>query len=216
MKKTRLLLLDYDGVIVDSAQPVLDQTAIFCNDNNLPFTLTHKDFDRIHPATFTMLAQVCGIPPEDHRRYGKFLFETLQSGAARIPLFSGIAELLQDLSATLHLSVVTANHSEVVRSRLADEGLETYVHTYYGSDRPGGKAVHIRQAMDDFSVDPCDTWMVGDSASDIEAAKQAGAKSIAATWGWQSIALLKRHTPDHLFTSPAELHEFFGPAPPSS
>lgn len=213
MTKTMLLLLDYDGVIVDSAGPVLEQTAIYCAENDLPFGLTHADFDRIHPATFTMLAKICGIPETDHRRYGKFLFETLQSGAAQIPLFSGVADLLRDLSQTLHLCVVTANHSEVVRRRLEHEGLADCVHTYYGSDRPGDKAVHIGEAMRDFCIDAADTWMVGDSVSDIEAAKRAGARSIAAGWGWQSISLLQNSAPDQLFKEPHELHAFFKSTP---
>ena len=34
-----LILLDYDGVIVNSAQPVLDETAVFCNTHEIPFNL---------------------------------------------------------------------------------------------------------------------------------------------------------------------------------
>ena len=36
--KNALILLDYDGVIVDSAQPVLDETAAFCRMHGLGFT----------------------------------------------------------------------------------------------------------------------------------------------------------------------------------
>ena len=204
-----LLLLDYDGVIVDSAQPVLDQTAVFCSENDLPFDLTHADFDRINPATFTMLAKICGIPQDDHRRYGKFLFDKLQSGAARIPIFDGIPQMLRDLSQRLHICVVTANHSNVVRTRLAHDGLDQCIHGYFGSDRPGNKADHIREALADYGVANRAAWMVGDSVSDIDAAKVSGVNSIAAGWGWQSVHLLRSTAPDQLFHSPAELHAFF-------
>jgi len=205
---TDLVLLDYDGVIVDSAQPVLEQTAVFCKDQGLPFSLTLADFDRLDPATFTMLAKVAGIPDPDHREYGRFLFNTLQNGATQIPLFDGISEMLRDLSERHILCVVTANHADVVRTRLAQEELDDCISTYYGSDRPGGKAEHIREALNHYAIDARQTWMVGDSVSDIDAARTAGVNALAVGWGWQSAVVLKTRAPDHIFQTPQELHAF--------
>ena len=204
-----LILLDYDGVIVDSAQPVLDETAVFCNTHGIPFNLDLSDFDRLNPATFTMLAKVCGIPEPRHREYGRYLFNTLQNGARRIPLFSGIKEMLEDLCTHHTLCVVTANHADVVRTRLAHEGLQDCIDTYFGSNRPGTKADHIRQALTQYAVTPDRVWMVGDSISDIEAARTGGVNSIAVSWGWQSGSLLQKHEPDRLFDTPAAMHDFF-------
>jgi len=204
-----LILLDYDGVIVDSAQPVLDETAVFCNTHGIPFNLDLSDFDRLNPATFTMLAKVCGIPEPRHREYGRYLFDTLQNGARRIPLFSGIKDMLEDLSVCHTLCVVTANHADVVRTRLVHEGLQDCIDTYFGSNRPGTKADHIRAALTQYAVPPDHTWMVGDSISDIEAARAGGVNSIAVSWGWQSGSLLQNHDPDMLFDTPADMHGFF-------
>ena len=205
---TDLVLLDYDGVIVDSAQPVLEQTAVFCKDQGLPFSLTLADFDQLDPATFAMLAKVAGIPDPDHRAYGRFLFDTLQNGATQIALFDGISEMLRDLSERHVLCVVTANHADVVRTRLAQEGLDDCISTYYGSDRPGGKAEHIREAFNHYAIDARQTWMVGDSVSDMDAARTAGVNALAVAWGWQSADVLKTRAPDHLFHAPQELHAF--------
>ena len=71
MLEKSLLLLDYDGVIVDSAQPVLDETAAFCAIHQISFNLNLEDFDRLNPATFTMLAKICGIPDSKHRDYAQ-------------------------------------------------------------------------------------------------------------------------------------------------
>jgi phosphoglycolate phosphatase len=205
---TDLVLLDYDGVIVDSAQPVLQQTAVFCKNQGLPFSLTLADFDRLDPATFTMLAKVAGIPDPDHRAYGRFLFDTLQNGTTQIALFDGISEMLRDLSERHILCVVTANHADVVRTRLAQEGLDDCISTYYGSDRPGGKAEHIREALNHYAINVQRTWMVGDSVSDMDAARAAGVNALAVGWGWQSADVLKTRAPDHLFQAPQALHAF--------
>ena len=190
-----LILLDYDGVIVDSAQPVLDETAVFCNTHEIPFNLDLSDFDRLNPATFTMLAKICGIPESLHREYGRFLLDTLQNGTSRIPLFSGIKEMLQDLCMRHTLCVVTANHADVVRTRLAHEGLQDCIDTYFGSDRPGTKADHIREALTQYAVQPDRAWMVGDSISDIEAAHAGGVNSIAVSWGGSPVGCCKITTP---------------------
>ena len=181
--KDALILLDYDGVIVDSAQPVLDETAAFCRMHGIAFNLSLSDFDRLNPATFTMLAQVCGIPEPQHRDYGRYLFDTLQNGTRRIPLFSGIKDLLEDLCANHTLCVVTANHADVVRTRLAHEGLQDCIDTYFGSNQPGTKADHIREALSQYAATPERAWMVGDSVSDIEAARAGGVNSIAGRGG---------------------------------
>jgi phosphoglycolate phosphatase len=46
---------------------------------------------------------------------------------------------------------------------------------------------------------------VGDETRDIEAAKRAGAKSIAVAWGYNNAAILKRHNPDKLVFEPSEI-----------
>jgi len=174
----------------------------------LPFSLTLADFDQLDPATFTMLAKVAGIPDPDHRAYGRFLFDTLQNGAIQIALFHGISEMIRDLSERHILCVVTANHADVVRARLVQEELDDCISTYYGSDRPGGKAEHIREALNHYAIDARQTWMVGDSVSDMDAAHTAGVNALAVGWGWQSADVLKTRAPDHLFHAPQELHAF--------
>jgi len=50
--------------------------------------------------------------------------------------------------------------------------------------------------------------MVGDSVSDMDAARAAGVNALAVGWGWQSADVLKTRAPDHLFNAPQELHAF--------
>ena len=116
--------------------------------------------------------------------------------------------MIRDLSERHILCVVTANHADVVRARLAQEGLEDCISTYYGSDRLGGKAEHIREALNHYAIDVQQTWMVGDSVSDMDAARTAGVNALAVGWGWQSAGVLKTRAPDRLFHAPQELHAF--------
>jgi phosphoglycolate phosphatase len=49
--------------------------------------------------------------------------------------------------------------------------------------------------------------MVGDSLSDVYAAKEVGVTSVAVTWGHQSLEYLLRGDPDYVVTSPQNLIE---------
>ena len=49
--------------------------------------------------------------------------------------------------------------------------------------------------------------MVGDSLSDVRVARQAGVKSIAVSWGHQSLEKLVEAHPDHVVHLPGELIE---------
>ncbi len=57
-------------------------------------------------------------------------------------------------------------------------------------------------------VDLCHVAFVGDSHADIETARNAGAFSIAVTWGYQPLERLVAAHPDTLITSPADLLDF--------
>jgi phosphoglycolate phosphatase len=50
-------------------------------------------------------------------------------------------------------------------------------------------------------------FMVGDSVSDVREAREAGVKSIAVSWGHQSVEKLVAAAPDHVVHLPEELIE---------
>ena len=50
-------------------------------------------------------------------------------------------------------------------------------------------------------------FMVGDSLSDVLAAKEASVTSIAVTWGHQSLEILLRGNPDYVVSSSHQLIE---------
>jgi len=72
-------------------------------------------------------------------------------------------------------------------------------------DSPGSKAEKISHAQKQLAAEGEAVFMVGDSASDVRAAKEASVKSIAVSWGHQSVEVLIRAEPDQIVHSPREL-----------
>jgi phosphoglycolate phosphatase len=50
-------------------------------------------------------------------------------------------------------------------------------------------------------------WYVGDTVGDVVEGRQAGARTVAVTWGWHDENLLRGARPDHVASSPHELVE---------
>jgi len=54
-------------------------------------------------------------------------------------------------------------------------------------------------------VDPADTWLIGDTPTDVETARRCGAVSIGVTWGFRTRADLEAAGADRIIDHPAEL-----------
>lgn len=67
----------------------------------------------------------------------------------------------------------------------------------------------IERALKGEKLDPKTTVMVGDRKFDIEAAKKAGIRNIAVTWGYGSLEELKEAEPDVILSHPNELISVF-------
>ncbi|WP_250123546.1 HAD family hydrolase [Chroococcidiopsis sp. CCMEE 29] len=116
-------------------------------------------------------------------------------GTAPSPLFVGSLEVLKYLSeAGLKLGILSAASTERVRAFVDRHQLGSYVQLQMGVDRGPSKPdpALFLQACQTLGVEPSATLMVGDSAGDIEMARQAGAAGcIGICWGKAEAAHLQ-------------------------
>ncbi len=68
-----------------------------------------------------------------------------------------------------------------------------------------GKARRLRGTARALKVKPAEAVYVGDEVRDIEAARSAGMRVIAVTWGFNDEKLLASYTPDAIARKPSEL-----------
>ena len=134
-----------------------------------------------------------------------------------ISLFPGIRPLLRDLhSSGCRLGVFTQKGREFeiegrrygASNELDELGVASLFSVVVGFEdvahhKPDPEGVEL--ALDWLGVLPKDALLVGDSAADIDAARDAGCPSCHATWGIQCDAASPGTPPDHVASSPAEL-----------
>jgi len=67
------------------------------------------------------------------------------------------------------------------------------------------KADKMKTLLEERKLNPESVFYVGDETRDIEAARAAGIKMIAVSWGFNKEEILKKENPDYLIRKPEEL-----------
>jgi phosphoglycolate phosphatase len=121
-------------------------------------------------------------------------------------LYPGVAEALDALEGT-SLAVLTNKPGGFSRSILEGLGVAPRFARIWGAgDVPSRKPdpEGLRRLMGELGASAAETWMVGDSATDVEAARAAGVKAASVTWGFHPVAL-RAAGPDLLLDNPRAL-----------
>jgi phosphoglycolate phosphatase len=202
-----LILFDFDGVLADTLADMLRFAQEVCDELGVEHTVIETDLSELEVMSFATLGRACGTPDElvdefVRRCTGKF-------AARKSPpaIFDGLMEVVGKLAERHVLAVVTGNTEGNVQAFLQEHGLAGCFRAVYGLEMPGSKVEKILMAESHFVEGGEMVFMVGDSLSDIRAAKDAGVESIAVSWGHQSVGRLVGAVPDHVVRLPEELIE---------
>ncbi len=192
----RLVCFDNDGTLFAShevANPAIQRRFVaFCRGYGL----------ELAPPTDEEICRLTGKPgPEFYTEIlpqplkglaAKFRQECLEGEVeevrARGRLYDGAAQLLRDLRQAGRRTALVTNAGELylgaVYQRVGYSGLLDGVY-HYGKNGWTAKGEMIRSAMRDFGESSC--VMVGDRASDLEGARQAGVPMIGCVYGYGTL-----------------------------
>ncbi len=211
------LILDFDGVIVDSYTAVTGSMNAALAEHGYPQRPAETLRHFIGPPTFTSFAELTGEPATSpavaavvatYRRHYASVY--LQESAA-IP---GMAELLETLSGRLQLAIATSKSETFTRPLLAALGLErrfAVVEAARANDTSDDKTAIVGRALAALRERGARAIaMVGDRSFDMEAARAQGLEAIGVTWGIGSAAELRGAGADHLVDTPAQLAALVG------
>jgi len=143
---------------------------------------------------------------EAHKRYSDFYREKL---AVHTRCYDGVVDALQHLhAAAMPLAVVT-NKPEVFAVELLRElGLLPLFACVIGGDSVAERkpmAAPLLEAARRMGIDAANCWMIGDSKTDIHAARNAGMPVVAVPYGYNHGEDVRVFEPDALVESLADL-----------
>ena len=207
-KKLGIIIFDYDGVLVDSRDSIIQSSNAFCKIHDIENRITHETLAQLDPATFLNIARHANIPEVMILDYAKILSHQLRANLGSTPIFPGVPRMIRILEQYYMMAIISANHTSVIEKRLQRSYLLNSFDIIFGNEHAGSKVDHINYAIDRTGCIPERTWMIGDTVSDIDSALSTDIHALAATWGWQSKSFLGSRNPEKLFDRPAEVLDY--------
>jgi len=202
-----LIIFDFDGVLADTLNDLLQFGQEVCNELGVKHVVKKDDLSNLEVMSFTSYGRACEVPEHLVDEFVQRCLKRFAEKKSPPAIFNGVGNIVRRFAVNNIVAIVTTNSSQNVNAFLIEHGLETCVHAIYGVDMPGSKAQKISIAQDQFSAGAGreSVFMVGDSLSDIRAAKEASVTSVAVAWGHQSLSRLLSGDPDYVVHFPHEL-----------
>ncbi|MCB2193713.1 MAG: HAD family hydrolase [Deltaproteobacteria bacterium] len=212
-----LAMLDFDGTLVDSASSI-----VYCVQR------TFRSMGE-EPPSETAIRATIGLPlsealvhlqcrgrPTDSEAWVRAYRETFTSvGTGRLQLFEGAAQFLAGLADKgIPAVIVTARKTEITNALLQNFGLsgtilEVYGDTPQGPNKPDPRLYEelIRPRFN--HAHPSNIIMVGDTHIDLEFARNTGAVSCWASYGYGDAQKCRNMQPDFEVSHPTDLLRLF-------
>ena len=182
----RLLLLDLDGVLLDSQSNMeIAWTAVR---NTLGVSVTFDEYFEKIGAPFGDILDDLGIGDQLGEIEPIFRTESMKA-LHKAQFFSGVEEtLLQLVKRGIKLGVVTSKDKLRTNAVLAQLPV-TFATVQTPENKHRGKPApdHLLLAMAEANADPSDTIYMGDMDADYHAARRADIKYAHAAWGYGEV-----------------------------
>lgn len=124
------------------------------------------------------------------------------------PEIPGMIDVMRKLSGRFKLGIASSNRKKFIEQKIDDFAIGSFISSYACGDdikkfKPDPEVIKL--CMQRMNAVPEETIYVGDLPSDVIAAKRAGCKSIAVTWGFGMRDKLEKASPDFIVDSPDEI-----------
>ena len=224
LKKPEMILIDVDGTLVDSVPDLA-----YCVDEMMK-QLERPPYgeDRVRNwvgngverlVRRALIGQLDGEPEDAdfEKAYPIFLDLYAENTSKRSVLYPGVREGVDYLkSAGFRLGCVTNKAAQFTLPLLKDLGVfDDFEIVISGDTLPKKKPdpLPLLHAAEHFGVEPAKAMMIGDSQSDVKAARAAGFQIICMSYGYNHGEDIRDYHPDAVLDSMIELQGLLQAAP---
>ncbi len=197
---TKYIVFDFDGTLADTFG-VIKEIA------QREYGLTEEDFEIIREEGLWDLIK---SPTVSLRNITKMAFIGIKSkmeDITDIELFPDVVEVLKTLKKDYRLGIVSSNSSENIVKTLKKNGVEDLFDFVYSDSSFFSKHLVLKRMCKRYGMKVNEVIYIGDEDRDIIASKKNKIKSVAVSWGFNSVDNLMRESPDFLVKNPKEILE---------
>lgn len=182
----KLIIFDYDGVIVDSFPNVHEVYKIICKKFGKSCPEDLEDFKKVYGHSSSECYSQLGFS-EEERIKGNMIFKEEILKKEPKP-FEGIVEVLKELHKNYKIAVISSSYKEEVEQKLRKLGLLDLFDFILAKESHVGrfeKTESIKKVMGDLAMKPEEVLLIGDRNVDFIEGSKAGLSNILLVdYGW--------------------------------
>ncbi len=208
---TPLVIFDLDGTLIDSKQDLCNSVNATREVMGMPRLADELVASYVGNGAPVLIRRAMGDKAsEDEVRtaLGHFLSYYREHMLDNTRPYPGVMECLEDLAAGgTKLAVLTNKPERFSKDLVQGLGMGAYFFQVYGGNSFEEKKPHpigIETLIREAQTAAEQTWMVGDSSTDVLTARNANVKAVGVTYGIQPCSL-EQTPPDFLLDSLTEL-----------
>jgi len=201
-----IIIFDYDGVIVDSLDLVIEIYNELAPQYDLEKLKEKEEFTKFFDHNFFQGLKENGIGPEVYEGLLKEMADRLAREVKDAPLFEGIKEVLKKLSQEYRLLIITSNLSYVIEEALKINDIKE-IEEVVGAEKEKSKVKKIKRVEGKYPDSKI--YYIGDTTGDIYEGREAGTITVAVSWGFHKKEKLELSEPDYLAITTEELLDIF-------
>jgi phosphoglycolate phosphatase len=201
MSRTELIILDWDGTLIDSSARIVEAVQSAVQIAGLP----ERDPQAIRQVIGLGMDEAIAtlypdLATEDRQRLMAVYREAFAEAVANrpAPLFAGVAPTLSELEQRGYLlAIATGKSRSGLHRDLAATGVfDRFVAARTVDECPSKPdPAMVNELLRELALPPAAALMVGDTVFDLEMARSAGLASIAVTWGAHDASQLEQGRP---------------------
>lgn len=188
-------IFDFDGTLVQSVKLMFECVNALADEYKIK-KMDMTRFDYYRGLGTSGLLNELGLNKEVLSEFVTKMQSLMQLRFDKVELYPDVSRVLTDLNRQGNfIGIVTTNKKENVINILEKNKINFFnsiITDVAFSEKPNA----IKQMVLENSLDSVNTYYVGDETRDIEAAKVAGVKSIAVTYGMNTKEVLQKSEPD--------------------
>lgn len=212
MKDYKLIVFDWDGTLMDSAQKIVDCMQVAIEKTGLP---QRSDAQIRHIIGLGMHEAVEHLFPQQNidvkRLVAEYRDEFVAINQTQSPLYDGVTEMLDALEARGYwIAVATGKSRSGLNHVLADIGMQQRFHSTKTADETASKPdpLMLQELMAECGYAAEQLLMIGDTEFDIQMAHAAGVDVLAVKGGAHPEEHLRKFSPLAVLDTVADLLDF--------
>src|SRR3989344_1781089 len=205
MVQRKIVMFDFDGVIVDSFEMAFGIT------QQLRLGLDREQYrDMFMGNIYDSVEKMDGKNTERNWNATKDeWFGIYAPLLLELPVIAGVKEALAALAKQYALVVVTSSINSPVHAYLELHDLHHHFEEVLGADVHVSKVKKIQMVLDKYGARPEDCVFITDTVGDLLEAQHKGIAALVVTWGFHSLERFAAHPPAGFIERPEQMLEKF-------